>query len=47
MAAEHGVCKVYDHEFTVDDLMFLKRGGRVSATTALLGTALGIKPVMH
>ena len=35
------------HEFTVDDLMFLKRGGRVSATTALLGTALGIKPVMH
>ncbi len=35
------------HEFTVDDLMFLKRGGRVSATTALLGTALGIKPIMH
>ena len=35
------------HEFTVDDLMFLKRGGRVSAATALVGTALGIKPVMH
>ncbi|MBO7310901.1 MAG: DegV family protein [Clostridia bacterium] len=35
------------HEFTVDDLMFLKRGGRVSTTTALIGTALGIKPVMH
>ena len=35
------------HEFTVDDLMFLKRGGRVSATTAVIGTALGIKPVMH
>ena len=27
--------------------MFLKRGGRVSAATAVLGTVLGIKPVMH
>ena len=36
-----------DHWFTVDDLNFLKRGGRVSAATALLGTALQIKPVMH
>lgn len=35
------------HAFTVDDLMFLKRGGRVSATTALVGTVLGIKPVLH
>ena len=35
------------HQFTVDDLMFLKRGGRVSATTAAIGTMLGIKPVMH
>ena len=35
------------HWFTVDDLNFLKRGGRVSATTALLGTMLSIKPVMH
>ncbi len=35
------------HWFTVNDLMHLKRGGRVSATTALLGTALSIKPVMH
>lgn len=35
------------HWFTVDDLMFLKRGGRVSATTAAIGTLLGIKPVMH
>ena len=33
--------------FTVDDLMFLKRGGRVSATTALVGTMLQIKPVLH
>ena len=35
------------HQFTVDDLYFLKRGGRVSAATALVGTALGIKPVLH
>ena len=35
------------HWFTVDDLMFLKRGGRVSATTALVGTMLKIKPVLH
>ena len=35
------------HWFTVDDLFFLKRGGRVSATTAIVGTALGIKPVLH
>lgn len=35
------------HWFTVDDLMYLKRGGRVSAATALLGTMLQIKPVMH
>lgn len=33
--------------FTVDDLMYLKRGGRVSATTAVLGTMLNIKPVLH
>ncbi len=35
------------HWFTVDDLNYLKRGGRVSATAALLGTMLSIKPVMH
>lgn len=35
------------HWFTVDDLMHLKRGGRVSAATALVGTMLSIKPVMH
>ena len=33
--------------FTVDDLVYLKRGGRISATTAFVGNALGIKPVMH
>lgn len=36
-----------DHWFTVDDLMYLKRGGRVSAATALVGSMLSIKPVMH
>ena len=35
------------HWFTVDDLFFLKRGGRVSAATAVLGSMLQIKPVMH
>ena len=35
------------HWFTVNDLMHLKRGGRVSATAALFGTMLQIKPVMH
>ncbi len=35
------------HWFTVDDLMYLKRGGRVSAATALVGTMLKIKPVLH
>lgn len=33
--------------FTIDDLMFLKRGGRISATTAVLGSMLSIKPVLH
>lgn len=33
--------------FTVDDLMFLKRGGRVSPTVAIVGSMLGIKPVLH
>ncbi len=35
------------HWFTVDDLFFLKRGGRVSAATAAVGTLLNIKPVLH
>ena len=35
------------HWFTVDDLNHLKRGGRVSAATALFGTMLSIKPVMY
>lgn len=35
------------HWFTVDDLFFLKRGGRINTATALAGTVLGIKPVLH
>lgn len=35
------------HWFTVDDLVYLKRGGRVSPTAAFVGGVLGIKPVMH
>lgn len=35
------------HWFTVDDLHHLHRGGRVSAATAIVGSALGIKPVLH
>jgi len=35
------------HHFTVNDLFHLKRGGRVSAATAVVGSMLKIKPVMH
>lgn len=35
------------HWFTVDDLHHLSRGGRISATTAIVGSALGIKPLLH
>ncbi len=35
------------HWYTVDDLMHLKRGGRIDAKTAIIGTVLSIKPVMH
>ena len=35
------------HWFTVDDLHFLKRGGRISAATAVVGTMLSIKTVLH
>lgn len=35
------------HWFTVDDLVYLKRGGRISTATALLGSALNVKPVLH
>lgn len=35
------------HRFTVDDLKWLKRGGRVSNASALVGTLLSIKPVLY
>jgi len=35
------------HWFTVNDLFHLKRGGRVSAATAVVGSLLQIKPVLH
>ena len=35
------------HWFTVEDLVYLKRGGRVSSTAAFAAGVLGIKPVMH
>jgi len=35
------------HNFTVDDLFFLKRGGRLSGGVAIIGTILQIKPVLH
>ena len=35
------------HWFTVDDLTYLKRGGRLSSTAAAVGTMLNIKPVLH
>ena len=35
------------HVFTVDDLKYLKRGGRVSAAAAIAGSVLGIKPILH
>ncbi len=35
------------HWFTVDDLVYLKRGGRVSPAVAFVGGLLGIKPIMH
>lgn len=35
------------HYFTVDDLNHLYRGGRVSKATAVIGTVMGIKPILH
>ncbi|MPM81172.1 Protein DegV [bioreactor metagenome] len=36
-----------NHYFTVDDLNHLKRGGRISASAAAVGTLLNVKPVLH
>ena len=35
------------HVFTLDDLFFLKRGGRLSGTGAVVGSLMNIKPLMH
>ncbi|MBR6271249.1 MAG: DegV family protein [Lachnospiraceae bacterium] len=35
------------HWFTVEDLVYLRRGGRIGRSVALVGSVLGIKPVMH
>jgi len=47
--AEYVRCEIANicHWFTVDKLAYLKRGGRISAATALIGAALQIKPVLH
>lgn len=44
--AEKIMLKVY-HAFTVADLMYLKRGGRISAATAIAGSVLGIRPILY
>ena len=36
-----------NHQFTVNDLFHLKRGGRVSSATAIVGTMLNVKPILH
>ncbi len=46
-AYAHSLVPNLCHWFTVNDLHALQRGGRVSKTTAVLGTALQIKPVLH
>lgn len=38
--------KKVNYWFKVEDLMYLKRGGRISAATAVMGTALNIKPIL-
>lgn len=35
------------HRFTVGNLMFLKRGGRISGSAAIVGTVLQIMPMLH
>jgi DegV family protein with EDD domain len=45
-AAEAAVAATTTY-FYVDTLEFLRRGGRISAASALLGTALSVKPILH
>ncbi len=42
-AATHKIC----HWFMVQDLMYLKRGGRISGATAVVGTMLNVKPILR
>lgn len=35
------------HWFTVDDLQYLKRGGRIGATAAMVAGVLNVKPILH
>ena len=35
------------HQFTVEDLKYLYRGGRISKSVAILGTLINVKPVLH
>ena len=39
---KHHIC----HVFTVDDLVYLQRGGRISKSEVILGTLIGIKPIL-
>lgn len=43
----HSLAPKICHQFTVDDLAYLRRGGRISAASAFFGNALGIKPLFH
>jgi DegV family protein with EDD domain len=40
-------CNHLCHWFTVNDLNYLKRGGRLSASSAIVGTMLSVKPILH
>ncbi|WP_433748871.1 DegV family protein [Falsibacillus pallidus] len=40
-------CQHMEHLFTVEDLEFLARGGRVSKASAFIGGLLNIKPLLH
>lgn len=46
VAAMPALCQDMCQYFVVDDLKYLRRGGRISATTALAGTLLQIKPIL-
>ncbi len=43
---ENNICHIC-HWFTVEDLKYLRRGGRISAAKALIGDVLQVKPIMH